>query len=176
MGADGLSDRQQEILDAARDLLVAGGREAITMGRIAERVGIKAPSLYKHFPDKRTLEVLLIADTLAGLADALEAAGPGLGDIARAYRDFAAENAQLYRLTTERPLPRDELPEGLEARAAAPILAALGDPDLARAAWAFAHGMVVLELASRFPEDADLAVAWSKAIAAFSAAAARENR
>jgi AcrR family transcriptional regulator len=136
----GLSDRQQEILGAASDLLVAGGTGAITMGRIAERVGIKPPSLYKHFPDKRALEVLLIADTLAGLAETLEAAGPELDDIASAYRASRLENPQLYRLMTERPLPRDELPEGLEARAAAPILAALGDPDLARAAWVFAHG------------------------------------
>ena len=141
------------------------------MGRIADRVGIKAPSLYKHFRDKRALEVLLIAETLADLSEALEATGPELEDIARAYRDFALANPERYRLTTERPLPRDDLPEGLETRAAARILAALGDPDLARAAWAFAHGMVVLELAARFPGDADLAAAWSRAIAAISAAA-----
>ena len=172
MAASGLSERQREILDAARELLVDGGIEAVTMRRIADRVGIKPPSLYKHFRDKRALEVLLIADTLAGLAETLEAAGPALEDVARAYRGFALENPQRYRLATERPLPRDDLPPGLEARAAAPILAALGDPELARAAWAFAHGMVVLELAARFPGDADLAAAWSKAIAAFSAAAA----
>ncbi len=73
---------------------------------------------------------------------------------------------------TDRPLPRDLLPEGLEARAAAPVLRAAGDPDLARAVWAFAHGMVVLELADRFPPDAELGRAWEKAVEAFSAARA----
>ena len=74
---------------------------------------------------------------------------------------------------TDRPLPRDLLPEGLEARAAAPLMRAAGDPDLARAVWAFAHGMVVLELAGRFPPDAELERAWAKAVEAFSAARAR---
>jgi hypothetical protein len=42
-----------------------------------------------------------------------------------------------------------------------PILATFaGDRNRARAAWAFAHGMVTLEIADRFPPDADLAAAW----------------
>ena len=47
---------------------------------------------------------------------------------------------------------------------------AVGDPDLARAAWAFAHGMMILELDARFPSQADLEAAWSAGLAAFSAA------
>jgi hypothetical protein len=60
-----------------------------------------------------------------------------------------------------RPLPRQELPAGLQAAAAAPIVAAVGGSrDLARAAWASARGLASLEIAGRFPNDADLAVAW----------------
>jgi AcrR family transcriptional regulator len=163
----GESARQQEIVRVARDLLTAEGLEALTLGRIAKQLGIKPPSIYKHFRGgKREIEALLIADGLAAHADAVADSG-SLAEIAAAYRRFALDNPQLYRLMTERPLPRDLLPEGLEARAAAPIIRAVGDPDLARAAWAFAHGMVQLELAGRFPPDADLDAAWSKAIAAF---------
>jgi hypothetical protein len=62
----------------------------------------------------------------------------------------------------DQPLPRDELPQGLEERAVLPLLEALGgDMNRARAVWAFAHGMVTLEIADRFPEHADLAAAWS---------------
>ena len=69
---------------------------------------------------------------------------------------------------TERPLPREDLPAGLEDRAAAPLIAAVGgDRNRARATWAFAHGMVQLELAGRFPPDADLAAAWRTAVEAF---------
>jgi hypothetical protein len=69
---------------------------------------------------------------------------------------------------TARPLDRDRLAPGVEAAAAAPLLAAVGgDSDRARAAWAFAHGMADLELNGRFPADADLDAAWARGVAAF---------
>jgi AcrR family transcriptional regulator len=160
--------RQREILDAARALLAAEGEDALTVARIAQALSIKAPSLYKHFAGKRQIEVGLMAQGFAEQAEALEAAGADLVEFGRLYRAFALREPALYRLMTERPLPRDELPEGVEARAAAPLITAVGgDQDRARAAWAFAHGMVVLELAGRFPPDADLDAAWRVGLAAF---------
>lgn len=171
--SSGLTPRQQEILAAARELLAREGAEALTVGRLAAALDIKAPSLYKHFASKREVEVLLIAEGFERHAEAIEAAGPELSDVAGAYRAFALENPARYRLMTERPLPREDLPEGLEARAAAPLVRAVGgDPDLARAVWGFAHGMVELELADRFPPGADLAAAWGRAIGAFEVAGA----
>jgi hypothetical protein len=68
----------------------------------------------------------------------------------------------------DRPLPRERLAPGLEDRAAATLVAATGgDPDAARAAFAFAHGMVVLELNDRFPPAADLDAAWRRGVDAF---------
>jgi Tetracyclin repressor-like, C-terminal domain len=52
-------------------------------------------------------------------------------------------------------------------RAAAPVLWVAGSRARARAIWAFAHGMVMLELDQRFPADADLDAAWEAGIAAF---------
>jgi AcrR family transcriptional regulator len=170
--ANQLSARQREIVGVARDLVTREGVDALTLGRVADALGIKPPSLYKHFPSKRALEAVLIGEGMRMWAEALEGADATLAEIASAYRRFARENPQLYRLMTGRPLPRDLLPEGLEARAAAPVMRAAGDPDLARAVWAFAHGMVVLELDGRFPPDAELEHAWTKAVAAFSAARA----
>jgi AcrR family transcriptional regulator len=169
---ESLSARQREILAVARDLLVSDGVDALTLGRIARELGIKTPSLYKHFPGKREIEAQLIAEGLESWVRALEAAPAGMQAIAAAYRRFALDNPQLYRLMTERPLPRANLPDGLEARAAAPLVRALGDQDLARAAWAFAHGMVELDLAGRFPPGADLDAAWTAGIAALERAAA----
>jgi AcrR family transcriptional regulator len=169
--ADALTARQRDVLDAARGLLAAEGVEALTHGRVARALGIRTPSLYKHFTGKRELEAALIAEGLEAAAEALEAAGPGLPAVAAAYRAFALENPHVYGLMTAGPLPRDLLPAGLEARAAAPILRAVPDADLARAAWAFAHGMLALELAGRFPPGADLDAAWAKAVDAFTRAA-----
>jgi AcrR family transcriptional regulator len=166
-----LSPRQREILDTARHLLESEGVEALTLGRIALVLGIKTPSLYKHFAGKRELEALLIAEGLHAHAEALERAPATLRGIAAAYRQFALARPELYRLMTAGPLDRDLLPDGLEARAAAPLLRVLADEDLARAAWSFAHGMVVLELAGRFPPHADLDAAWACGIDSFARAA-----
>jgi hypothetical protein len=70
---------------------------------------------------------------------------------------------------TSGPLPRDLLPAGREDRAAAPVLDAAGDQDRARALWAVAHGMVMLELDQRFPPGADPDPAWRAGVAAFAA-------
>jgi AcrR family transcriptional regulator len=160
--------RADEALRAARELLEQDGPDAMTMRRVADRVGIRAPSLYKHVPDKAELELRLVAEGLEELGRALRGAGPSLAELARAYRAWGLAHGRLYSLMTERPLPRERLPEGLEASAAAPLLEAVdGDTDRARAAWASAHGLLALELAGRFPAGADLDAAWAAMVAAF---------
>lgn len=208
------SARGRELVAAGRQLLEEEGPGALTMRRLADRVGIRAPSLYKHLPDKAALEAAIIAtgleeaaaafeqavegvngdpgkgsseaaSTAAGLASgggdgADTADGSGAGDgvdaadgsgalpaLAAAYRRFALEHPHLYRLMNNGPLPREHLPPGLEERTAAPVLRVAGSPARARAVWAFAHGMVMLELDHRFPADADLDAAWRAGIAAF---------
>ena len=75
---------------------------------------------------------------------------------------------------TDRPLDRDALVPGAEARAALPLYRAAGEDEaLARAAWAFAHGMTILELNGRFPPGADLDAAWDAGIGAIRAAVGR---
>ena len=169
---DELTPRAREIVAAARLILERSGPETLSMRAIAEELGIRAPSLYKHVADKETLEVALIADALAETAVVFEDATAGSDDplsaIAVAYRRWALAHRHLYRLMMDRPLPRERLPAGLEDRAAATLVAATGgDPDAARAAFAFAHGMVVLELNDRFPPGADLDGAWTRGIDAF---------
>ncbi|GAA4518673.1 TetR/AcrR family transcriptional regulator [Nonomuraea ferruginea] len=167
MGA-GVSERSRQIVEAALRLVEEGGAEALTMRALAGRLGIRAPSLYKHFPDKSAVEAEVIAIAMQDLARALEASQGGLGVLARAYRAYALAHPHLYRLMSTGPLPRGLLPAGLEDRTALPLVKAVdGDPLLARAVWAFAHGMVMLELDGRFPPGADLDGAWRAGLAAF---------
>ena len=163
-----LAKRRSEILAAARHLLEAEGEDALTMRRVAAAVGIQAPSLYKHFADKAALEEALAAEVLAELS-ALVASwaaerGGDLARIARGYRRLAAEHPGLHRLLARR-----------EAKGAPEPGAALGPVvgglDRGRAAWAFAQGMVDLELAGRFPVGADLDAAWAAGITALEAGA-----
>ncbi len=166
------SPRAREIVDVARELLETEGPEGLTMRRVADRLGIRAPSIYKHLPDKRALETALISAGFEEQAERFSAAAQGSDDplaaLATAYRSFAREHPHLYRLMTDRPLRRDRLTPGVEARAAKPLVDAVGgDADAARATWAFAHGMTILELNGRFPADADLDTAWARGIRAF---------
>ena len=77
---------------AARDVLEAEGPEAVTMRRIADELGIRAPSFYKHVPHKAALEVAIIIDGFEEAAAAFEAAVDGaddpLGAFVGAYRAF----------------------------------------------------------------------------------------
>ncbi|MGN6377332.1 MAG: TetR/AcrR family transcriptional regulator [Gaiellales bacterium] len=168
--SDLLTPRAREIVAAARELLERDGPEGLSMRRIAQRLGIQAPSLYKHLPDKQALENAIISTGFEEQArmfeEALDADDP-LGSLAVAYRRYAKQHPHLYRLMTERPLQRDRLAPGAEQRAAAPVIQAAGDADLARAVWAFAHGMTILELNHRFPPDADLDAAWERGMRAF---------
>jgi AcrR family transcriptional regulator len=162
-------ERKAVIFAAARHILDTQGPEGLTMRAIAADMGIRAPSLYKHITGKREVEVALIAQGLEEVGTVLSSAvsrvGVPLMLIAAAYRAWALTHPHLYRLMNDQPLPRHELPEGLEDRAAAPLLEALsGDLDRARAMWAFAHGMVTLEMVDRFPPDADLSAAWTAGI------------
>ena len=172
------SARVGEIVETARELLEREGPEGLTMRRVAEAMGIRAPSLYKHVRSKDDLEAILMAEAFGGMGADLHAAMTGarkgrskksteLAELGRAYRRWALAHPHLYRLVTGGPLPRERLPEGLEAWTAEPVVAAVGgDPDRARAAWAFAHGMTILELDGRFPPGADLDAAWAAGIGA----------
>jgi AcrR family transcriptional regulator len=172
MASSAPSPRAQELVAEARTLLEEEGVDALSMRRLAERVGIRAPSIYKHVRDKAALEAALVSDGFEELTavfdEAVDGADDPLGALAAAYRAFAREHPHLYRLMTERPLRRDRLAPGVEDAAARPLLDAVGgDPDTARAVWAFAHGMTILELDGRFPEGADVDAAWSRGLAAF---------
>lgn len=167
------SDRAQEVITCAWTVLEKDGREALTMRRLADELGIKAPSLYKHLPDKAALEAALVEEGLAAMGTALHdaAARPGragpVAAVLATYRRYGIDNPNLYRLTTSGRLPRERLPAGLEAWAGTPFFLATGDPHRAQAMWAFAHGMVVLEIDGRFMDTSHLDRTWRAGAAAF---------
>src|SRR3954452_8999857 len=169
--ADPRSARAREVVAVGRRVLEQEGPYTLTMRLIADEVGIRAPSLYKHLPHKAALEAAIIAAGFEEAAAAFEAATEGadqpLTAFAAAYRAFASAHPHVYRLMTARPLPRELLPPGLEARAAAPLLRATGNPPRARAAWAFIQGMIMLELNGQFPADGVTEQAWTSGITAF---------
>ena len=166
-----LSPRAREVVAVARELLEEEGPAGLSMRRLADRVGIRAPSIYKHLPDKQALEHAIVSTVFEELADRFEAAledADPVGTMVAIYRRYAKDHPHLYRLMTEQPLQRDLLEPGVEERAALPARLLVGDdPDAGRAVWAFAHGMTILELNHRFPPGADIDAAWRAGFDAF---------
>jgi AcrR family transcriptional regulator len=112
--AEPLTPRGRQIVAAARELLEQQGPAALTMRRLADRLGIRAPSLYKHLPDKAALEAAIIAtgfeDAAAAFEQALDGATEPLASLAAVSRTFALAHPHLYRLMTDQPLPATASP------------------------------------------------------------------
>ena len=160
--------RRDQILDVAATMLEEDGLEALTMRGLAARMGIRAPSLYKHVQDKDDILAGLQEKALIDISHHVAIAGPGLDALAHAYRSWVKAHPRLYEVVTRRPLARERLTQGVEAAAAAPVVAATrGDEHLARALWALMHGLVDLELSERFPPGADLDATWRTALRRF---------
>jgi AcrR family transcriptional regulator len=166
------AERREQVVAAAGRLLDEEGPQALTMRRVADAVGMRAPSLYKHLPGKDALHRALVVEALhelgARMAEAGKARPGSLEAVALGYRAFALAKPHRYRLLTDVPLPDDAEVRAAELAARAPLDAVIGlDEHRGRALWAFAHGMVDLELRGRFPPGADVDAAWRRGIAAF---------
>lgn len=159
--------RAVQIVGAARELLERDGWERLSMRALGERIGIRAPSLYKHFASKDALRAALAAVALAECGVRLHSAvadGAGIAGLLLAYRQQAHDKPNLYRLATTGPLPRADLPPGLEEWSGEPFFLVAGrDPYLAQALWSLAHGMTILELDQRYPTGRASDESWQAA-------------
>ena len=158
------TDRQRDIVAAARRILESEGPAAVTMRRVATELGIQAPSLYKHVADKGVIEGLLQQHALAEFVAAVRAAGDDPHEVAAVYRGWALANPHLYEIAARRPLRRDVV-GATEAVAAELLIRAVGgDRDRALVFLGLAHGLVDLELSGHFPPDTEIATIWRVAV------------
>ncbi len=141
-----------EIVAAARDLLETGGAARVTMNAVAERVGVRAPSLYKRVRDRDALLTLVSTQIANDLAARLAVAGDDIEALARAYRRFAHEQPEGFRLILGGPADPAVL-----ARVSEPVLraadAAVGAThalDAARMLTAWVTGFASMELLGAF--------------------------
>jgi AcrR family transcriptional regulator len=72
---------RQRLLAAARELIETGGYGSASVVAIAQRTGVAAATLYRHFPSKEELFIEVFRDVCAGeeraMRAAAEAVGPG---------------------------------------------------------------------------------------------------
>ncbi|SEE86512.1 WHG domain-containing protein [Streptomyces sp. Ag109_O5-10] len=103
------------VVAAGADLADEVGLANLTMGLLAHRVGVRAPSLYKHVDGQQDLNRRIAARALGEAADAVGGAALGhvgrdaLAAAARAFRAFVLAHPGRYAATigTE-PAGRDD--------------------------------------------------------------------
>jgi AcrR family transcriptional regulator len=159
---------------AARELLETEGHEALTMRRVAARLGIREPSLYKHCRNRDELLAGVVASSMRELIDGRREALQGATDIhdaltrlAAYQRTFAARHPHLYRLMFDRPFPAELLATQVDADAWQPVIELLGSVERHWAAFAFAHGMLELERMGRMRPGPGLEAVWKVGLDAF---------
>ncbi|NED89081.1 TetR family transcriptional regulator, partial [Streptomyces sp. SID11233] len=74
------------IVAAGRELLESEGPQGLTMQKVATRVGVRAPSLYKHVANRAALLDAVAEATVEDLTDRITATDGTLPAIARCYR------------------------------------------------------------------------------------------
>jgi len=66
--------RQRQIVEAAREIIAAGGTEALTVNAIAARVGVSEAALYRHVQGKDEVLLLLVDDIRESLFEEISRA------------------------------------------------------------------------------------------------------
>ncbi len=156
-------DRAAVVEEAAR-LVDEEGIEQLSLGRLAERLGIRAPSLYNHVAGlpglRHDLAVYCARELLAQLTRATvgKARADAITALADAVRAYAREHPGRYVLTLQAPPPDDQqraaLAEELVSLAAAVLQPYnLGDENTIhaiRSLRSIVQGFVTLEVAGAF--------------------------
>jgi AcrR family transcriptional regulator len=93
----------QMILNAAAELAEEKGLENVSFLQVAEKLGVKSPSLYNHFTGVKELSLNIAKLAISKLENTIRNAAVGRSKedafmaIALAYREFAKENPELYK-------------------------------------------------------------------------------
>lgn len=160
------------IMDAARELFIHQGVEAVTMRAVAQRVGYSATSLYLYFSDKEQLiravvdaDVIKLAQSLKSTLDISDPLQRFL-QFGQHYVQFALTNPNHYRMMFMTPHPpcdpafssieQDNPEQDAYAQLIVVVTSAwhagvfkpsLTDPVLiAQTVWAAMHGLCALQI------------------------------
>jgi AcrR family transcriptional regulator len=164
----------ETVVAAAVELVNVEGLEALSLSRLAQRLGVQTPSLYNHVDGlpglKRELALMnvrLLGDCIGNAA--IGKSGPqAIRDVAQAYRAYIKENPGLYTAglrASRTQAPVDEELQSAEERVVEIGMAVVGSFGLrgedglhaVRGLRSIVHGFASLETAGGFglPLDCD---------------------
>jgi AcrR family transcriptional regulator len=170
---------REQILTEARELFLRHGLNGFSMRTVAERVGVSATALYRHFDDKDALLASMLGEAFGTFGSYLGRSLAGRTPLERfrqcgiAYIDFALERPRDYELmfltncrdlgfkkikseVDERSQPSFEVVVDRARECIATGVFAEGDARAAALyAWATLHGLASLWLLGQLKEAFD---------------------
>jgi AcrR family transcriptional regulator len=162
------------VVAAAAELADAEGLQELSLARLAQRLGVRSPSLYAHVGGLGDLRTRLAVRGARELTAALQAAATGrarsdaLHAVADAYRAYAHAHPGTYAATQRAPGAEPDATDGEYATAAAELVGVfvavlrgyeLRDDDAihaVRIVRAALHGFVSLEREGGFAMPIDV--------------------
>jgi AcrR family transcriptional regulator len=167
---------QATVVEAAARLVDEEGIEQLSLGRLAERLGVRTPSLYNHIAGlpglKHDLALYCLRDVLNRLLRATigKSRAEAIFAFADAYRAYARETPGRYTLTLQAPAPFDQELQTVSQQIIEVALAILAPYKLSeeeaihaiRSLRSIVHGFISLEAAGGFamPVDLDASFHW----------------
>lgn len=169
------------VVDEAAELADEVGLEGLTLAALAERLGVRQPSLYKHLDSLAGLRRSISLQAKGELGDVLVRAAVGRSGadaitvMAGAYREWALEHPARYTAAQWIAGPEDEEDTAASLGAIQVISDVLtayelrGDDaiDAIRAFRSTLHGFVSLEAAGSFGLDRDLDRSFDRLVRGF---------
>jgi AcrR family transcriptional regulator len=170
------SQRREEILAAALEILATHGHEALTVRRVATAANCSTIGVYTWFGGKDGLVDAILIDGFTSFCQALRRAKRGRGPLGllmgqgRAYRAWALAHPTSYRVMFMNVVPghtpsNEAITAGTESFtilrdevAACHQRGEIASSDLdavAMTVWGMAHGLVSIEITSSHPHDLD---------------------
>lgn len=163
---------REALINGACQQIEQNGATALNLSKLAQKIGVSQPAVYRHFPNKQALAISVAQRGLEQLAAALQEttqnlesdAFKGIRAITKAYVEFALNNPEIARLmfgmkerTTEPAL------QDASSSAAVPIFRIveaahscdrLRNNDVVQAVriiWAAIHGLAMLLMDEQIP-------------------------
>ena len=173
---------RETIIKTARTLIERGGLDNLSLGSVAAKLGIKAPSLYRHIESKGALLYAVIEDTYQDLFKAYEDAIANASDnpeeqlvsLARTQHEFAHANPNAYMLAYEVKDPEVRADPNMllqQAIILQKIMAKISGEEKSltalRGLLAIGHGFIILELNGQFQRGGDLSLTFEEIVKAY---------
>ena len=169
------------IVQTTIQMIETEGVEKLSVNKLAERLGVKTPSLYRYVSGKTELLLAVNEATYQALFEAITPVLEIPGDtqtkiltVACEYRNFALANPVAYGLVYTNTMPELRPDESQLVQGALPFQGLMAEVageanalTALRGLLALIHGFVMLELAGQLRRGGDLEAAFVRSVEAY---------